>query len=131
VREGFETILPAYIYDVSLPIRHMTTYADRLTARLQDEWPGAAAYIFGHIADGNLHIFTTPHDNGIHRQLSDGIVYGCLDGLDGSVSAEHGIGLEKKAWLPASRSAAELALMRTLKTTLDPQNILNPGKILF
>jgi FAD/FMN-containing dehydrogenase len=131
VREGFETILPAYIYDVSLPIRYMTTYADRLNARLQDQWPGAAAYIFGHIADGNLHIFTTPHDDGKHRELSDAIVYGCLDGLDGSVSAEHGIGLEKRAWLPASRSEAELALMRTLKTTLDPQNILNPGKILI
>jgi FAD/FMN-containing dehydrogenase len=131
VREGFEAILPAYIYDVSLPIRHMTRYADRLNDRLRSEWPGAAAYIFGHIADGNLHIFTRPHDDGNYRDLSDAIVYGCLDGLDGSVSAEHGIGVEKKAWLPASRNAAELALMRTLKTTLDPQNILNPGKILF
>ena len=131
VREDFEAVLPAYLYDVSLPIRHMTTYVERLNKRVQAEWPGATAYIFGHIADGNLHLFTTPYDDGVHREISDAIVYGCLDGLDGSVSAEHGIGREKKAWLPATRSAAELELMRTLKVTLDPQNILNPENILF
>ena len=131
VREDFHAVLPAYLYDVSLPIRHMATYVDRLNSRLEAEWPGATAYVFGHIADGNLHIFTTPHDGGSWRERSDDIVYGCLDGLQGSVSAEHGVGTEKKAWLPLTRSAAELALMRTLKTTLDQQNILNPGKILF
>jgi FAD/FMN-containing dehydrogenase len=56
-------------------------------------------------------------------------VYGGLQSFRGSVSAEHGIGLEKKPWLPVSRNEAELALMRTLKTALDPKNILNPGKV--
>ncbi len=130
VREDFEAVLPAYLYDVSLPIRNMTRYVERLNARLAAEWPGAVGYVFGHIADGNLHIFTAPHDDGLHHERSDEIVYGCLDGLDGSVSAEHGIGIEKKHWLGATKSPAELAVMRSLKTTLDPRNILNPGKIL-
>lgn len=56
-------------------------------------------------------------------------VYGQLAGNSGSVSAEHGIGLEKKPWLTASRNEAELALMRTLKRALDPMGILNPGKV--
>ncbi len=58
------------------------------------------------------------------------IVYGALADFRGSVSAEHGIGLEKKPYLSVSRSEPELALMRTLKQALDPKNLLNPGKIL-
>ena len=130
VREGFDAVLPAYLYDVSLPIRNMTRYVERLNERLAAEWPGAVGYVFGHIADGNLHIFTVPHDGGEHRECSDDIVYGCLEGLDGSISAEHGIGVEKRRWLSETKSAEELAVMRSLKATLDPRNILNPGKIL-
>ena len=66
----------------------------------------------------------------MHHQLVDEIVYGCLDGLSGSISAEHGIGIEKRQWLGHSRSAEELALMRGIKATLDPKNLLNPGKVL-
>ena len=50
--------------------------------------------------------------------------------IGGSVSAEHGIGTEKLRWLPHSRTAAEIGLMRTLKSALDPSNILNPGRVL-
>ena len=56
-------------------------------------------------------------------------MYGGLKSFRGSVSAEHGIGLEKKAWLSISRSEAEIQLMRTLKAALDPKGLLNPGKI--
>ena len=52
--------------------------------------------MFGHIADGNLHIFVRPHKDGAHHDKSDEIVYGSLYGLSGSISAEHGIGMEKK-----------------------------------
>jgi FAD/FMN-containing dehydrogenase len=57
-------------------------------------------------------------------------VYEPLAARGGSVSAEHGIGLEKQPWLPLSRNAAELALMRRLKDALDPKSILNPGRVL-
>ena len=129
VREGFEAVLPGYIYDVSLPIRNMTRYVERLNATLDADWPGAIAYVFGHIADGNLHIFTAPHDGGMYRERSDAIVYGCLEGLEGSVSAEHGIGLGKREQLHRSRSPEELQLMLRMKRMLDPGNILNPNKI--
>jgi FAD/FMN-containing dehydrogenase len=58
------------------------------------------------------------------------LVYGALQHCSGSVSAEHGIGLEKKPYLQVSRNASELALMRSIKQTLDPLNLLNPGKVL-
>ncbi len=130
VREVFDPVLPAYLYDISLPIRSMAEYVERLEAALADWRPDARAMVFGHIADGNLHIFTQPHDDGRHHAASDRIVYGCLEGLGGSVSAEHGIGIEKKAWLDRTRSAEEIALMRQLKMLLDPQGILNPGKVI-
>ena len=130
VREDFDIALPAYLYDVSLPIRHMETYVSRLEKRLL-AWRGdAECEVFGHIADGNLHIFVKPYDDGVHHDASDRIVYGCLEGLDGSISAEHGIGIDKRPWLGLSRSDSELDLMRELKQLLDPQNLLNPGKVI-
>lgn len=85
---------------------------------------------FGHIADGNLHIFVTPHEDGVNHKRCDEIVYGCLDGLSVSISSEHGIGIEKKAWLGKSRSEDEIRLMRKLKALLDPKNLLNSGNVL-
>jgi FAD/FMN-containing dehydrogenase len=58
------------------------------------------------------------------------LVYSPLQALGGSISAEHGIGLEKRDWLGISRSPEEIALMRTIKTAMDPKGILNPGKVL-
>jgi FAD/FMN-containing dehydrogenase len=58
------------------------------------------------------------------------IIYEPLQEVGGAISAEHGIGLEKKAWLPVSRSASEIALMRTLKQAMDPKGILNPGRVI-
>jgi FAD/FMN-containing dehydrogenase len=129
IREEFDPVLPAYLYDISLPIKAMSTYVDRLEAALANWRDDASSVVFGHIADGNLHIFVMPHEDGAHQNQCDEIVYGCLDGLDGSISAEHGIGLEKKAWLANSRSDDEIQLMKSLKSLLDPKNLLNPGKV--
>jgi FAD/FMN-containing dehydrogenase len=60
----------------------------------------------------------------------DAIIYGLVRELGGSISAEHGIGTMKKPWLGHARSEPEIALMRTLKTALDPDNLLNPGKVI-
>ena len=130
IREEFDPVLPAYLYDVSLPIKAMTTYVDRLEKGIAEWRDDAWCVVFGHIADGNLHIFAGPHEEGSLHQKVDEIVYGCLDGLSGSISAEHGIGREKKAWLGNSRSEDELRLMSGLKKLLDPKNILNAGVII-
>ena len=130
IREEFNAVLPAYLYDVSLPMRFMSEYAGRLEAALAAWRPEGEAMIFGHIADGNLHIFVRPWEQGRNHTKSDEIVYGCLDGLSGSISAEHGIGIEKRAWLGKTRSPEEIELMRSLKKLLDPNDILNPGKLI-
>jgi FAD/FMN-containing dehydrogenase len=130
IREDFDPVLPAYLYDVSLPIKSMQAYVEKLEAELAAWRHDAACIVFGHIADGNLHIFVTPHEDGIHHETCDAMVYGCLDGLSGSISAEHGIGIEKKAWLRNSRSDDEIQLMSSLKKLLDPKNLLNPGKVI-
>jgi FAD/FMN-containing dehydrogenase len=130
VREVFEPALPAFMYDVSLPISAMDDYVGRLRSQLADWRPGSDCLVFGHIADGNLHLFIRPVGDGAAHAECDAIVYGCLAGLSGSISAEHGIGTEKKAWLTDSRSGAEIALMQSMKRLLDPKNLLNPGKVI-
>jgi FAD/FMN-containing dehydrogenase len=133
IREDFEAITsvhPTFLYDVSLPIVHMDEYIRQVEARLSARWPAGKCYVLGHIGDGNLHLFVTPNqgDQGLHAQ-SDEDVYQPLMPYGGSVSAEHGIGVEKLGWLASCRSAPELNLMRVLKQTLDPKNLLNRGKV--
>jgi FAD/FMN-containing dehydrogenase len=130
IREDFDPALPAYLYDVSMPIKSMSTYVARLESAIAAWRPDATCLVFGHIADGNLHIFTTPFEGGANQERCNEIIYRGLDGLDGSISAEHGIGLDKKNWLADSRTGDEIALMRKLKGLLDPNNLLNPGKVI-
>ncbi|HSV04212.1 MAG TPA: FAD-binding oxidoreductase [Phenylobacterium sp.] len=119
---------PTVVFDISLPIPQMEAYLDEVRQALTGRWPRAELTVFGHLGDGNLHLIAGVGDSKARHEIED-IVYGPLKARGGSVSAEHGIGLQKLAYLPASRSAAELALMRTLKSTLDPRGILNPGKV--
>ncbi|MDG1437831.1 MAG: FAD-binding oxidoreductase, partial [Emcibacteraceae bacterium] len=133
VREGFEPILnndPIFLYDVGLPIIHMEQYIKLVEENVAATWPNSACYVIGHIGDGNLHLFICPKEgsDNLHEKSNE-IVYGPLKDIDGSVSAEHGIGLEKKSWLSHSRSDLEITLMKTLKRNFDPKNILNPGVI--
>jgi FAD/FMN-containing dehydrogenase len=132
IRENFEAILepqPVYLYDVSLPIPQMAGYVDAVKRQVAQRWPDGQCYVLGHMADGNLHLFVQPNDARDLHAASDEIVYGPLTGIGGSVSAEHGIGTEKLKWLPHSRSREEIQLMQSLKRSLDPRNILNPGRV--
>ena len=92
--------------------------------------PAPDFYYFGHVADGNLHLMvgSASADAATHERV-EAIVYDPLRALGGSVSAEHGIGLERRAVLAHSRSAGEIALMRQVKTLIDPKGLMNPGKI--
>jgi FAD/FMN-containing dehydrogenase len=121
---------PTHNFDVSLGIADMPGYLETLRRGLAECVPGARMIVFGHIADGNLHIVVAA--GAAHRETFHAVercVYEPLRAISGSISAEHGIGLERKEYLGISRSAAEVATMRALKVALDPRGILNPGKI--
>lgn len=119
-----------FIFDVSLQIRDMESYINKVKTALDQAWPGNHCFVFGHLGDGNLHYNITVGDHSeAARHSVESIVYSPLQEINGSVSAEHGIGLEKKAYLSLCRNEAEIALMQQLKRSLDPKGILNPGKI--
>ena len=136
VRENVDPVLSrsSFTYDVSLPIRHMADYVRHVEQDMRKRLPGSQPMCLGHLADGNLH-FLVLYDPEVAgggeaaHVVSDAVVYEPLAPLKGSVSAEHGIGLEKKPHLHISRNAAELEVMRGLKALLDPRGTLNPGKI--
>jgi FAD/FMN-containing dehydrogenase len=134
-------------FDVSLPIEEMGPYLERLRRDAAEAFPSGRTFAFGHIADGNLHVIVAP---GIGRGASSSalamaeagsrlatvrataerLVYEPLRAIRGSIAAEHGIGLERREYLGFSRTPEELATMRALKAALDPQGILNRGKVL-
>lgn len=122
---------PVFIYDVSVPVILMSGYLDEVASGLAAAWPDAGFAVFGHLGDGNLHlVIAVGSDDAADHHRANEIVYRPLASRRGSISAEHGIGLGKRDYLHYSRTPAEIALMRTLKRTLDPNNILNPGRIL-
>ena len=83
------------------------------------------------MGDGNLHLFVScGNDDQETKDRVEDIIYRPLQQIGGSITGEHGIGLEKKPWLYLSRTAEEIQLMKMLKKNLDPKGILNPGKLL-
>ncbi|HEX9812460.1 MAG TPA: FAD-binding oxidoreductase [Burkholderiales bacterium] len=120
------------VFDISLPLSAIEGYVEKLLRHVAARWPHAHCFIFGHLGDGNLHVAVGSEDavaGSIEADALCAMVYQPLASLGGSVSAEHGIGLEKKSWLYVSRSADEIAVMRSIKEALDPLYLLNPGKI--
>ena len=128
---AFGELGPFFGYDVSMRIRDMDAFAQRIKAEIAAAFGGATSLVLGHMGDGNLHVIVAPKSRApeIHKRADD-IVYGAVRDVGGSISAEHGIGTEKRAYLSWSRSDAEIALMRQLKSLLDSKGILNPGKVL-
>ncbi|RNJ45056.1 FAD-binding oxidoreductase [Mesorhizobium erdmanii] len=111
--------------DISIPLARMGAFLQEADAAIRAVDPSADIYVFGHLGDGNLHYQVLTAD----PAAAYGIVYRGVAAAGGGVSAEHGIGLDKKQWLHLVRSDAEIATMRRLKTALDPKNILNPGRV--
>ncbi|RTL32206.1 MAG: FAD-binding oxidoreductase [Rhodocyclaceae bacterium] len=130
-REGF-----SIKHDISVPISAIPEFLERAGEALRAAHPGVRIVAFGHLGDGNLHYnlsrpLREENDAFIGGTAVVGrIVHDLVAALDGSISAEHGIGQLKRNILPAYKSGIELELMRSIKTSLDPAGLMNPGKVI-
>ena len=122
-------------FDVTVPPGAIPAFLGEMEA-LAAGFEGVQVVLFGHLGDGNVHVNMAQEpglaDAGFRAMEPDlaEAIYGAVHGHAGSISAEHGIGVMKRAYLPLARTPEEIALMRTLKQALDPKGILNPGVIL-
>lgn len=119
-------------FDISIPLVHLDSHVKQVETRIAALDPGLLIHVLGHLGDGNLH-YSIAHTAPMTAALVKGIKPAVLDGLKdigGSFSAEHGIGIEKRAALYRYGDAGKLAMMRAVKLALDPANICNPGKVL-
>jgi FAD/FMN-containing dehydrogenase len=129
---GIAPMRPFRSYDVSMAVADMVAFVAAARHNVSTAYPQAQMIFYGHIGDGNLHAIVTvgaPLDDAIQHGL-DACIYDAVRAVNGSISAEHGIGVSRQSFLPWTRSPEELQLMQLLKTALDPQNLLNPGKVL-
>ena len=138
LRESLPDLLKSHgdfvTFDISVPISKLNELIEKADKICNKILPNSKAYIFGHIGDGNLHyyLFNSPEVPvneflGLRDQIKESI-YDLTMQLDGSFSAEHGIGLAKKEELKVYSSNAEIDLMKLIKRNLDPKNIMNPSK---
>ena len=123
-------------HDVSVPVSRIPQFLATADAALAKAFPGVRVVAFGHVGDGNLHYNLSQANAGdnasflacepeVHRFVHDAV-----HALNGSISAEHGIGQLKREEILRYKSPVEMALMRSLKQALDPRGLLNPGKVL-
>ena len=123
-------------HDVSVPVSRVGRFIALATGIVEKDLPGVRVLAFGHLGDGNIHFNllqpkAMDKDDFLARWgHMNRLVHDVAADLDGSFSAEHGIGKLKRGDMERYKSAVELDLMRTLKSALDPKNIMNPGKIL-
>ena len=122
---------PAIDTDVALPLDRVETFLARMAARLPDLDPGAEPLCVAHLGDGNVHytVFPTRDDPGLHDRVVEA-VEDEVAALRGSFSAEHGVGLSKRPTMARRKDAVALSVMRAVKAALDPDNRMNPGKVL-
>ena len=123
-------------HDVSVPVARIPAFLAAAGEAVQRVCPGARPVVFGHFGDGNVHYNVTQPagmDKTAYLALWDtmaGAVHDVVGRFGGSISAEHGIGQMKRNELLRFKSPLEIALMRAIKSSLDPNGILNPGKLL-
>jgi FAD/FMN-containing dehydrogenase len=123
-------------HDVSVPVVSVADFLDEAMAAVTKMVPGCRPMPFGHLGDGNIH-FNVSQPVGAdkatyldHWGKMNALVHGIVMSYGGSISAEHGVGQAKRDLLPEVKDPVALDLMRTLKTAIDPNGIMNPGKVL-
>jgi FAD/FMN-containing dehydrogenase len=114
-------------FDVAVPSAAMANWMHDIEGKIAEFDPGAAVWLFGHVCDHNLHLNVTDLTR---TEGLDELVYESVLAAEGSISAEHGIGRLKEGWLVRQRGEAQVALMRQIKTAMDPAGLLNPGVLL-
>jgi FAD/FMN-containing dehydrogenase len=124
-------------HDISVPISRVGEFITQASTALRSAYPGVRIVAFGHLGDGNIHYnasmpdaaqnkaFLQQHEKEVHR-----IVYEITANLEGSIAAEHGLGQLKREEITHFKSSLEMELMRSIKNTLDPHGLMNPGKVL-
>ena len=127
---------PGVHHDIAVAVAAMPAFTMAATARVEAAFPGARVIAFGHLGDGNLH-FNVRAPAGVdggawlapRRAEITALVHDLVTAAGGSISAEHGIGVLKRADLARLGNPAKLAAMRAIKAAIDPMNIMNPGKV--
>jgi FAD/FMN-containing dehydrogenase len=128
---------PAMQHDISVPVERMADFVAEAVPAIEARWPGTRAIAFGHLGDGNVHfhVLAPPGVEARGWQENEGVaisedVYAMVTAWGGSISAEHGIGQLKRAALARHGDPVALAIMTRVKAAVDPQGLLNPGKLL-
>jgi FAD/FMN-containing dehydrogenase len=124
-------------HDTSVPVRHVPKFVEMSERELRRQFPDALVLQVGHIGDGNVHVvavfpregYPDPDAFERHAKAVNAVVQDATAAFGGSISAEHGIGTAHKERLPLYKSALELEIMGKIKTLLDPEGLMNPGKI--
>ena len=124
-------------HDISIPVSRIPAFVAETDGLLAREFPGVRLVDFGHLGDGNLH-YNVQAPEGVNgdaflranEERVNTLVFDQVKRFDGSISAEHGVGELKVGKLPHYKDPTALAMMRAVKNALDPQNILNPGRVL-
>lgn len=122
----------AHKLDVAVPVRSLADFEHAVRARIATAVPGARTVLWGHLADGNLHVnVLPPADAGseVHEQLDEAVL-ALVAERGGTISAEHGLGVSRRRWLSLVRDETDVDTMRAVKDALDPEDVLNPG-VLF
>jgi FAD/FMN-containing dehydrogenase len=117
-------------HDISVPVSRIADFVELASQALEQVFPEAQVFCFGHVGDGNLHYNVGPEGLMPRRAEISRIVYDKVAALGGSISAEHGLGQLKREEILRHKHPLELELMRALKRALDPKGLMNPGKLL-
>jgi FAD/FMN-containing dehydrogenase len=123
-------------HDVSVPVSRVPELIARANAALAARFPDIRIVAFGHVGDGNIHYNCSKSERQEAGQFFaqapevNHVVYEVVSSLGGSISAEHGLGVLKREEIKRYKSPIELDLMRSIKRTLDPHGLMNPGKVL-
>jgi FAD/FMN-containing dehydrogenase len=126
-------------HDISLPISVIPQFIEQVTKQLLDRFTSVRMVVFGHLGDGNLHFNLSPASGleksqiqaftGLEHEVNK-LVHDAVNDLKGSISAEHGLGVLRRDEASRYRSETERRLMKSLKQSFDPNNLMNPGKVI-